>query len=457
MCPASARVLAGPSHLDTHAVVNSARSNLRVIKTDTGEVVDTDIEGAVYFEGGLCEGSECAIGINGIHLTAKDFVIDGKQMTEVRVFNEGVISGQVRNGHISTDRSSILLYGGGRQDDERISGEAPPLRPVTGIMHESDGRIELLGSFFSADGTLEVHILIRADFANRPPVVDDIKDVVTECTSDGKALVHLSAGSTHDPDPGDEVIGVGWFKANAEGEGTELLTSGFEAEAWLPVGETPIVMVAVDRSGAGSTSAFSVRVEDPGMKLDVDLPVDCIWPPQHDFVRFEVGRDILATAKNACTGETAVARIVSVESNESVDALGSGNTAPDALFDDSTVCLRTERAGPGTGRVYTINIEADGGDGQILRDTVRVRVPHSQRRMLRCSSPSGDLEFVADGDERCDLEHEGTSPGRDTASGGCSATGAPRPRVPGALALGFALLVSLAMRRRFRRRGHAQP
>jgi len=69
-------------------------------------------------------------------------------------------------------------------------------------------------------------------------------------------------------------------------------------------------------------------------------------------------------------------RIISVTSNEPVDGTGDGDTARDwEITGPFTVNLRAERAGTGTGRVYTITVEARDRAGNVSTGSVNVNVP----------------------------------------------------------------------------------
>ena len=71
--------------------------------------------------------------------------------------------------------------------------------------------------------------------------------------------------------------------------------------------------------------------------------------------------------------------ISSITSNEPVNGLGDGDTAPDwQLVDDHHVKLRAERGGTGTGRVYTITITCSDSSGHTTTKNVLVTVPLNQ-------------------------------------------------------------------------------
>jgi endo-1,4-beta-xylanase len=76
-------------------------------------------------------------------------------------------------------------------------------------------------------------------------------------------------------------------------------------------------------------------------------------------------------------------RLVSITSNEGALANGSGHASPDiqdAQFgtDDRQFLLRAERAGGGTGRIYTITYEAEDATGNATLRQVTVAVAKSQ-------------------------------------------------------------------------------
>ena len=71
-------------------------------------------------------------------------------------------------------------------------------------------------------------------------------------------------------------------------------------------------------------------------------------------------------------------QVVSVVSNEPVDGLGDGDTAPDwEVIGDLTLNIRAERAAQGVGRVYTITIACSDSAGNVSTKTVNVNVPRN--------------------------------------------------------------------------------
>ncbi len=112
-----------------------------------------------------------------------------------------------------------------------------------------------------------------------------------------------------------------------------------------------------------------------GPEIDVVLSQDSLWPPNHKMV------EICATVTVTDDCDASVDwTIVSITSNEPVSGQGDGNTDPDWVFSPNDNCfqLRSERAGGGNGRKYTITFEATDSDGNTTQATACVDVPHDQ-------------------------------------------------------------------------------
>lgn len=99
--------------------------------------------------------------------------------------------------------------------------------------------------------------------------------------------------------------------------------------------------------------------------VSVDKP--SLWPPNHKMQDVMVNYTV-----DSCSYCT-----LSVSSNEPVNGTGDGDTAPDwEIVDNHKVRLRAERAGTGTGRIYTITITCLNGVNTDV-ETVEVHVDHN--------------------------------------------------------------------------------
>jgi hypothetical protein len=100
-----------------------------------------------------------------------------------------------------------------------------------------------------------------------------------------------------------------------------------------------------------------------------------IWPPDHSMVP-----ETIMGVTTDSTLMPVMIKITGIHQDEPVNALGSGNTAPDGSgIGMSTAYVRAERAGPGTGRIYFITFTAGDGSGtQCGPITLQANVPHDQ-------------------------------------------------------------------------------
>jgi len=99
-----------------------------------------------------------------------------------------------------------------------------------------------------------------------------------------------------------------------------------------------------------------------------------IWPPDHKMVP----ETIMGVTTDPGLSISSII-VTGIQQDEPVNALGSGNTAPDGNgVQTSTAYVRAERGGPGTGRIYFISFSAQDSMGNACTGTVMAYVPHDQ-------------------------------------------------------------------------------
>lgn len=143
------------------------------------------------------------------------------------------------------------------------------------------------------------------------------------------------------------------------------------------VGPTTVTLTVTctDALGEVTTQAMTdVLIQDttpPTITAMVDQT--CLWPPNHKYHKINA----MVEAEDTCDPDPVVA-LDSVESNEPDNDIGDGNTSNDILLgsDDSMFMLRSERQGPGSGRVYTATYSATDAAGNFSTDSVMITVPH---------------------------------------------------------------------------------
>jgi HYR domain len=143
----------------------------------------------------------------------------------------------------------------------------------------------------------------------------------------------------------------------------------------FPVGATTVSCTATDGNGATASCSFTVTVNDvePPVIGSVTATPNVLWPPNHRMVPVTV----VATATDNCDPSPACS-ITDVSSNEPVTGHGFGNFSPDWIITGAqTVDLRAERAGFGSGRIYSVTDTCTDGSNQSSQ-IVTVTVPHNQ-------------------------------------------------------------------------------
>ncbi len=216
--------------------------------------------------------------------------------------------------------------------------------------------------------------VVKINGANSAPVADAGEDLTVEQESYHGTEVTLDGSGSTDPDstPGtnDDIVSFDWY------EGDTFLGSGETMNYIFPLGPHPVTLVVSDSFGETGDDEVMIVVEDttPPSICSVSASPNTLWPPNHKMVDVTV----TAAAEDICDAAP-VCRIVDVTSNEPIDGLGDGHTEPDwEITGAATVKLRAERAGVGTGRVYTIHVECTDASGNTATATVDVTVPHDK-------------------------------------------------------------------------------
>jgi hypothetical protein len=189
-----------------------------------------------------------------------------------------------------------------------------------------------------------------------PPALTLPADLTVEATSPSGAYVSFSA-TAHDAVSGDRPV---FFSPVA---GTLF---GF--------GTTAVTATATDAAGNTATGTFHVTVHDSTAPVIQSLSASqtVLSVPNHKMI------PIVISAVVVDHGDAApVTKIISVSSNEPVNGSGDGDTAPDwEITGNLTLNLRAERAGNGTGRIYTIVVQSRDAFGNASTRSVQVAVPH---------------------------------------------------------------------------------
>jgi hypothetical protein len=143
---------------------------------------------------------------------------------------------------------------------------------------------------------------------------------------------------------------------------------------------------ADDDGGVSPTRTIALTFNRPPVCTDVRaLGVANLWPPNHKLVL------ITLTGATDPDGNPLTYRIDGVTQDEKITGGGSGNTAFDAQrASGGSVYLRSERAGTGDGRVYTIAYTVTDNGGLSCSGTIDVAVPHDAAHPAVKSAASYD-------------------------------------------------------------------
>jgi hypothetical protein len=208
---------------------------------------------------------------------------------------------------------------------------------------------------------------------NAAPTVICPEPSEVECTSHDDTEVELFA-TVGDVD-GDELTVVWTIDGEAQPEVVVPAGDGPSSEelsitTTLALGEHTVSVAVSDGTSVTASCETTVTVEDTTDPVITSVTTNpkSLWPPNHKLREVTVNVE----AEDAC-GEVTT-KILSVSSNE------EGGDDDWVIVDDDTVKLRSERLGKGSGRVYTITVEATDESGNTATETTEVTVAKSQGR-----------------------------------------------------------------------------
>ncbi|HEX7881039.1 MAG TPA: FlgD immunoglobulin-like domain containing protein [Candidatus Eisenbacteria bacterium] len=167
-----------------------------------------------------------------------------------------------------------------------------------------------------------------------------------------------------------EAVAAGWVPDDPMGDSfATTMSDVYHPEVRIDGNGTLVVGIDNFRLSAGACD------EDvTGPTVDVTLSRDTLWPPNHKMI--EVCAEV--TAEDNCDSDVDV-DLVSVTSSEPENGLGDGDTEGDIeILENGCFLLRSERAGGGDGRKYSIVYSATDNAGNTTYDTTCVMVPHSR-------------------------------------------------------------------------------
>lgn len=182
--------------------------------------------------------------------------------------------------------------------------------------------------------------------------------------------------------PVDTVIGVTssyqFFKLPVGSYSVRVVVPGS-----LPPAEPAQVIVTITCEDSEIANFNIPNPNKPPHCEDAVPSISEIWPPNHKMV------DISILGVTDPDGDPITINVTKITQDEPVNTLGDGNFEPDgAGLGTSVAQVRAERSGtprvPGNSRVYVISFTADDGNGGMCEGSVRVCVPHDQRRGHTC-------------------------------------------------------------------------
>jgi uncharacterized repeat protein (TIGR01451 family) len=242
---------------------------------------------------------------------------------------------------------STLLISAVASADLRLTISAAPLIVLTGSTVTYSIQV-------TNDGEVAIPVTVNDELPPTLALVSCSADPVATCGGFGNYVV------------------VTWPAIPSEGSASVTLVA--RVLCGVPDGAT----IANTATETYSTATVSITASDPPPLISaVSVSQSTLWPPNHGMVDVVVNYSV---SDHNCDGPPVIGGALSVTSNEPQNGLGDGDTSPDWEIVDAThVRLRAERAGAGSGRIYTITVTATDSAGYSSTSQVTVTVPKNKK------------------------------------------------------------------------------
>jgi hypothetical protein len=254
--------------------------------------------------------------------------------------------------------------------------------------------------------------LASAASAQTVPTAHAGDDQTIDCALSTGADVVLNGTLSSDPDPG-AVLTYEWTSPSLA-----VPATGATPTVQLLPGTHTITLVVndgVDGPSLPDDVVITVNADVTPPELVLAADSDEIWPPNHKLHAYEVA-ELVESVSDDCT-ELSVDDVVfsGATSSEPDDDRGDGATNADVQFSDEChqAHVRSERGGPGDGRVYQLLLHVEDAAGYDTEEPFVVGVPHDRGHDLDTESPAVVTTYTSD----CAAEGPGCAPAPDYA--GC--------------------------------------
>lgn len=190
---------------------------------------------------------------------------------------------------------------------------------------------------------------------------------------------------------GSQNLTISSVQRRAGSTGFSVLATPTTPLSIIPGSSAAFAVRFVPTGSVAESAIIQVRSNDPQVpavdipalgRLESQAPViasvtpsrTSLTPPNHKMVPISLA---VAVSDNCDAAVLQSCQIISVGSNEPISGTGDGDTAPDwRITGKLTLELRSERAGSGTGRAYTITVRCTDNASNSSTATTTVTVPH---------------------------------------------------------------------------------